>query len=69
MSPRDNGWNHLYRKCMKITSQAKDFDESQQFGTQNFYYASSDENSGRESSSEKGMEEARDNSSLGLGNV
>ena len=24
MSPRDNVWNHIYRKIMKITSQAKD---------------------------------------------
>ena len=25
MSPRDNGWNHLYRKIIKITSQAKGY--------------------------------------------
>ena len=37
MSPRDTVWNHLYRKIMKITSQAKDtIDESLQFGTQVF---------------------------------
>ena len=25
MSPRDNGWNHLHRKIIKITSQAKGY--------------------------------------------
>ena len=28
MSPRDNVWNHLYRKVMKTTSQAKGYSDT-----------------------------------------
>ena len=43
------------------------FDDSLAFGAQVYSYAPSDENSGCESSSGQGMEEARDKSSLAVG--
>ena len=51
MSPRDNVWNHLNRKTMRITSQANGTIQSLQFGSQVYSYPSGDENSGCESSS------------------
>ena len=67
-NPRDNVWNHLHRKIMKITSQAKGkIDVSLQFGSQIYSYTSSDENCGCESSSRQGMEEAQNDSSLAVG--
>ena len=60
MNLRESGWNHLNQKIMKITSGERvQFDESQQFGAQVCSYASSDENSGCESSSGQRMGEAR----------
>ena len=61
MSPRDNVWNHLYRKIMKITSQAKEKIRWHItiWCTQVYSYASSDEHSRSWSSSGQGMEEAR----------
>ena len=69
MSQQESVWNHLYRKSWRShRKQRIQFDESFQFGTQIYSDASSDENSGCESSSRQGMEEeARNNSSLAVG--
>ena len=63
LNQRESVWNHLYRKIMKIISQAKEkLDDTLQFGSQVYSYALCDENSGCESSSGQGMEEARNDS-------
>ena len=68
MSPRDNGWNHVYRKIMKITSQAKEIIQSLlTTWFTSFSHASSDEIFGCKSSSGQVMEEARNDSSMATG--
>ena len=53
---QESVWNHLHKKVMKITSKAKGTLRSHsKFGTQIYSDASSDDNSGCESSSGKGM--------------
>ena len=64
-SPRDNVWNHLYRR--PHCRQRIYFDDPLQFGAQVYSNATSDESSGCERSSGQGKEEARDKSSMEFG--
>ena len=60
MNPQGNEWNLLYSQDMKIALQAKvHFDDPQQFGSQIYSHASSNEGSGCKSCSGQGMEEAQ----------
>ena len=57
MFQQESVWNHLNRKIMKITSQAKEkFDDSLQLCSQVHSCATSGEDSGCRSSSGHGME-------------
>ena len=60
MNPREGVWKELYSKIMKITlRKGIQFRKSLQLGPQICSYAASEENSGCESGSGQGMEEAR----------
>ena len=64
MNPRDKERNLRSPKIMKVRIQ---FDDPLQFGAQDYADASGDENSGCESSSGQGVEDAPNDSSLAVG--
>ena len=66
-SPGESVWNQLCRQIMNITSQAKETIRWVITIWRTSFFAMSDENSGCERSRRQGMEEARNDSSLAVG--